>query len=88
MKKSMTFSRTSEPLNKMNQPCYNEQDYLTLRQIAEALGIKLSTVRAAASEALSRACFATITRRNEHGRPYKVAKLCDARAHFNKRRKE
>lgn len=71
----------------MNQPCYNDNDYLTLRQIAEALGVKLSTVRAAASEAPSRQCFATITRRNEHGRPYKVARLCDARAHFEREKK-
>ena len=71
----------------MNQPCYNDNDYYTLRQIAEALGVKLSTVRAAASSAPSRQCFATITRRNEHSRNYKVARLCDAKAHFNKRRK-
>lgn len=68
----------------MNQPRYNDNDYLTLRQIAEALGVKLSTVRAAASEAVSRQCFPTITRRNEHGRPYKVAKLSDARQHFER----
>lgn len=68
-------------MNKTNE------DYLTLREIADALGQNLNTVRAAASDQPSRQCFPTIERRDQHGRPYKVAKLSDAKEHFDKRRK-